>query len=380
MWYGTPYGKWTAGRKRELFSLPEKRTPFGPDEVPEAVEMSEWKNLDPDGLPKTDLHVHLEGTMEPEMFFRFAARNRLDLPWKSPEELRAACHFRDLGGFLKIYFKACEVLRTGRDFYELTRAYLERAAEDGVVHTEMFLGPQTFLDAGVPLEAMMEGVFSAMEEMKERISSLFLGSVIRSRPEEEALALLDRLTPWYDRITGFGMGGAERGNPPGRFARYFSAVRERGFRTTVHAGEEGPPEYVREAVELLHVDRIDHGNAAAEDPELLRLLADRKIPLTLCPVSNLRLHVVPSLQDHPLKRMLRAGVRVTINSDDPAYFLAGASGNWRAVAEALHLSPEEGWLLAENGIAASFLPEERKTDLFRRLAEFRKMSSCTRKD
>lgn len=145
--------------------------------------MSEWKNLDPDGLPKTDLHVHLEGTMEPEMFFRFAARNRLDLPWKSPEELRGACHFRDLGGFLKIYFKACEVLRTGRDFYELTRAYLERAAEDGVVHTEMFLGPQTFLDAGVPLEAMMEGVFSAMEEMKDRISSLFLGSVIRSRPE-----------------------------------------------------------------------------------------------------------------------------------------------------------------------------------------------------
>lgn len=320
-------------------------------------------------FPKTDLHVHLEGTLEPEMFFRFAARNQVALPWNSPEELRKACRFRDLAGFLAIYFKACEVLRTEADFYELTRAYLERAAADGVVHTEVFLGPQTFLDAGVPLEAIMRGIFAAIDDMRSQISCLYLGSVIRTRPEAEALELLERLTPWYDRIAGFGMGGAEKGNPPARFARYFSAVRERGFRTTIHAGEEGPAEYVREAVELLQIDRIDHGNSAIGSLGLLKLLAERRIPLTMCPVSNLRLNVIRALCEHPLRYMLRAGLCVTVNSDDPAYFLAYASDNWKLIGEALQLTPEELVKLAANGIRASFLPEERKTELSARLTE-----------
>ncbi len=318
-------------------------------------------------LPLTDLHVHLEGTLEPEMFFRLAKRNQVALPWNSPEALRRACSFRDLSGFLAIYFKTCEVLRTETDFYDLTHAYLERAAEGGVVHTEVFLGPQTFLAQGVPFKAIMDGIFRAVDEMRNRISCLYLGSVIRTRPESEALALLRNLEPWYDRIAGFGMGGAERGNPPSRFAAYFRECRKLGFKTTVHAGEEGPAEYVREALELLHVDRIDHGNAAVNDPALMRDLAECGVPLTMCPVSNLRLNVIRDIREHPLKLFLDAGIMATVNSDDPAYFRAYASDNRRICAESLELTDVDLAKLAENGIRASFLPENRKQNLLKEL-------------
>ncbi|WP_294502906.1 adenosine deaminase [uncultured Victivallis sp.] len=313
-------------------------------------------------LPKTDLHVHLEGTLEPEMLFRLAGRNHIPLPWKSPAMLREACRFRDLAGFLAIYYKGCEVLVTEQDFYDLARAYLERAAADGVVHTEFYFNPQLFCRESTPLAAIMRAIFCAMDEMRDRISSFYMGTVMRTRPVEEALRALDELAPWYDRIVAFGMGGAENGNPPSRFQRYFDACRERGFRTCVHAGEEGPAAYVREAV-ALGIDRIDHGNAAIQDPELVRLLAERRIPLTMCPISNLRLNVVNELSGHPLKRMLSRGVCVTVNSDDPAYFLGYASDNWAAVHRALDLSGAELRQLALNGVEASFLPEARKAVL-----------------
>ena len=310
-------------------------------------------------LPKTDLHVHLEGTLEPEMLFRLADRNHISLPWKNPEMLREACRFRDLSAFLAIYYKGCEVLVTEQDFYDLARAYLERAAADGVFHTEFFFNPQVFCGKTISLSGILRAVFSAMDDMRDRISCLYLGTVMRTRPVEDALRTLDELAPWYDRIAAFGMGGAELGNPPLRIKRYFDACRERGFRTCVHAGEEGPAEYVREALEL-RVDRIDHGNAAVHDPDLMRILAEKRIPLTMCPISNLRLNVVRDLAEHPLKRMLEHGLCVTINSDDPAYFLGYAGDNWSAVSRALGLTRSEILQLALNGVEASFLPEAQK--------------------
>lgn len=323
--------------------------------------------IDFSALPKTDLHVHLEGTLEPEMLFRLAERNHIPLPWKSLDELRRACAFRDLAGFLAVYYKGCEVLMTGEDFYDLTRAYLERAADDGVVPTEIFFNPQIFSGKGTPLEAIMDGVLSAIRDMRERISCLYLGTVMRTRPVEEALRNLEELEPWYEHIAAFGMGGAEKGNPPSRFRRYFEACRERGFRVCVHAGEEGPAGYVREAVDL-QMDRIDHGNAAIDDPVLLRVLAERKIPLTMCPISNLRLKVVNDLKQHPLRRMLLQGVRVTVNSDDPAYFGGYAGDNWKAVHRALGLTRAEMAQLAVNGVDASFLPDDRKAELRSRVS------------
>ena len=296
------------------------------------------------------------------MLFRLAGRNHISLPWKNPEMLHEACKFRDLSGFLAIYYKGCEVLVTEQDFYDLTRAYLERAASDGVVHTEFFFNPQVFCGNKISLEGIMRGVFSAVHDMRERISCLYMGTVMRTRPVEEALRTLNELAPWYDRIAAFGMGGAENGNPPSRFKRYFEACRERGFRICVHAGEEGPAEYVREAVEL-GVDRIDHGNAAVHDPALMKILAEKQIPLTMCPISNLRLNLIRDLGEHPLKRMLSRGICVTINSDDPAYFLGYASDNWEAVQRALDLTPAEVLQLALNGVEACFLPEAEKIKL-----------------
>lgn len=312
-------------------------------------------------LPKTDLHVHLEGTIEPEMLFRLAERNHISLPWKTPEQLAEAFCFRDLAGFLAVYYKGCEVLVTGEDFYDLTCAYLKRAAADGVVHTEIFFNPQLFCGRGTPLAEIMDGVFRAIRDMRRRISCLFMGTVMRTRPVEEALRALDELVPWYEHIAAFGMGGAEKGNPPSRFRRYFDACRERGSPVCVHAGEEGPAQYVREAV-ALGVNRIDHGNAAVTDPALTRLLAEQRIPLTMCPISNLRLHVIRDLSEHPLKRMLAEGLCVTINSDDPAYFRGYAGDNWTAVHRALQLTDSEMQQLALNGIDASFLPEARKCE------------------
>jgi adenine deaminase len=309
-------------------------------------------------MPKAELHMHLEGSIEAEQLLAIAERNGLRPRWATPEALRAAYRFRDLQAFLDLYYEGCRVLMQERDFYDITRSYLRRAQADAVVRAEVFIGPQSFTDRGIAIEAVMHGVLAAMRDAarNDGISAGLLVSAQRHRPETEALQLLDLVMPWAAQIAGFGLGGAEVGNPPSRFARYFHACRERGFRIAVHAGEEGPPAYIREAIELLEVDRIDHGVACMEDPALVHELAARGTPLTVCPLSNLRLNVVASLAAHPLRAMLEAGLNVTMNSDDPAYFGGYINDNYIACRGALALSDEQVVALARNSLTACFLP------------------------
>ncbi|MEV4601814.1 adenosine deaminase [Amycolatopsis sp. NPDC049253] len=312
-------------------------------------------------LPKAELHVHLEGTLEPEDLVRFAARNRVELPWQSAEQLRAAYTFTGLENFLSVYFQGCRVLRTREDFRELTLAYLQRAAGQGVRRAEMLFGPQAFLDHGIPVDDQVGGITDAIAEAREThgIDGALLVSAHRHRNEADALELLELVRPWRDRVLGAGLGGAERGNPPAKFARYFAAARAEGYRTTCHAGEEGPAAYVAEALEECRVERIDHGYAAAEHPDLVARLAGDQVTLTMCPLSNLRLHVTDDLTTYPLKRLMDAGVPVTVNSDDPAYFGGYVNENYAAVTEALGLTETEVKTLARNSFSGSFAhPEE----------------------
>ncbi|KAL3445832.1 adenine deaminase [Aspergillus insuetus] len=329
------------------------------------------------GISKAELHMHIEGCIEPDLMFALASRNGVSLPWESPEALRDAYKFDDLQSFLSLYFEGCKVLVTTQDFYDVTYAYLERAHTDNVVRAELFIGPQTFIEKGVPLSDLIEGVLAAFRDA-ERALGISAGLIIsthRHRSEADALSLLDQIMPWKDHIIGIGMGGAEVPHPPSKFARYFAVCRERGFRTCIHAGEEGPSDYVRQAVEDLQVDRIDHGIACLEDAALVAQLIARRIPLTVCPVSNVKLGVVPSLDVHPLRDLLDAGVVVTINSDDPPYFGAYINDNFLRCQAALGLDFDQITTLARNSIIASFLPEEARRALLSRLdaycAEFR---------
>ena len=320
-------------------------------------------------LPKTDLHVHIEGSIEPQLMLDLAARNGIPLRWDTADALRAAYQFTSLRSFLDLYFEGCKVLVTELDFRDVTRAYLHRAHKDGVIRAELFIGPQSFTERGVALEKLMNGVLGAMEEARREqgMSVGLMISVHRHRSEADAMAVLDQIMPWQDGIVAIGMGGAEVGNPPSKFARFFQAARDRGFRTTVHAGEEGPVAYIREAMELLHVDRIDHGNACLADPELVRTLSECRIPLTVCPLSNLRLRVVPSMQEHPLKALMTQGLHVTINSDDPPYFGGYVTENLMACRASLGLSQAEIVGLARNGIEAAFVTEDERKALLGRL-------------
>jgi len=320
-------------------------------------------------LPKAELHMHLEGSIEPELLLDLAARNGLRTRWETPEALRAAYEFTDLQSFLDLYYEGCRVLMKERDFYDMTRAYLRSAHADAVVRAELFLGPQSFIERNIPLAAVMDGVLAAIRdaERDDGISAGLLVSAQRHRSEAEALALLDSVMPWADRIAGFGLGGAERGNPPARFANYFRACRERGFRITVHAGEEGPAAYVREAVELLDTDRIDHGNSCLDDPALVRVLAQRRTPLTVCPLSNVRLKGVSSLAEHPLPAMLAAGLNVTLNSDDPAYFGGTVNDNFIQCRQMFGLTGETVVALARNSLTAAFAPPAERSRHLARL-------------
>lgn len=320
-------------------------------------------------LPKAELHVHVEGTLEPDMLFELARRNDVALPWPDPESLRQAYAFENLEHFLELYFAGCRVLRRERDFHDVTYAYLARAHEDGIIRAEMFLGPQSFTSAGVPIEDIMGGVLSAVDRASRNlgIDGALLVSAHRHRHVQEALNMMDSVMPWADSIAGFGLGGAERNNPPAPFKTYFDTCRARGFRTTAHAGEEGPSAYVRDAVEVLDVDRIDHGTACMADEDLVDLLVRRQIPLTVCPLSNLRLNGVPSLDVHPLGRMLDAGLCVTINSDDPSYFGGYVLDNYLAVHRELALSGEQLVVLARNSIRAAFMPPAGIADGLRRI-------------
>jgi len=313
-------------------------------------------------MPKAELHMHLEGSLEPELMFRLAARNGVALGYRSEAELRAAYRFTDLQSFLNIYYAGLTVLRTEADFHDMTSAYLERAHVDNVVHAEVFVAPQAHTRRGVPFEAVVEGVQAALLEGGRRLgitTRLILG-IQRQWTEDDALSMLEAAGRYRDRIAGIGLGGPELPHPPRKFVRAFARARDMGWRTVAHAGEEGPAAYVADTVDLLEVERIDHGVRCEEDPALVARLAALGIPLTVCPISNVKLRVFPSLAAHNLKRLLDAGLHVTVNSDDPSYFGGYVSENFWEVQEALGLSVDDVYALARNGFTAAFLePEDR---------------------
>ncbi|WP_342612303.1 adenosine deaminase [Terriglobus saanensis] len=311
-------------------------------------------------VPKAELHMHLEGSLEPEMLFRLAKRNKIALRWSSEEALLAAYEFENLEDFLALYFEGCRVLVTEKDFYDVTAAYLAKANEQSVRRVELFLGPQSFTERGVPLGAIMDGVLGAIADAQSSsaISAAYILSVHRHRPVEDALRLLESIGPWSEHIVGVGMGGPEVGYPPGRFRPFYLKAKALGYRTTVHAGEEGPPAYIREALDMLSVERIDHGVTACHDSALMERLAAEQTPLTVCPLSNLRLKGVPSLEAHPLKTMLDRGLRVSVHSDDPPYFGGYVNENLEACCAALSLSAEDIAALARNSFLGSFAPPD----------------------
>jgi len=313
-------------------------------------------------LPKAELHLHIEGSLEPEMLFALAARNGVAIPFASVEEVRAAYSFSNLQDFLDIYYQGMAVLLAEQDFFDLTWAYLERAHSDTVRHVEIFFDPQGHTTRGVAFGTVIDGISRALAEGEARlgITSRIIMCFLRHLDEAAAEATLDEALPWLEKIAGVGLDSSELGHPPGKFARVFARARGLGLHVTAHAGEEGPPEYVREALDLLKVERIDHGNRALEDQGLVDRLASEGLTLTVCPLSNLKLCVIERIEESPVRRMLDAGLRVTINSDDPAYFGGYVNANFRAVATALHLSREQVLTLARNSFTGAFLPEADK--------------------
>ncbi|MAC57999.1 MAG: adenosine deaminase [Novosphingobium sp.] len=312
------------------------------------------------GLPKAELHLHIEGSLEPELMFELAKRNGIDIPYASVEDVRAAYAFSNLQDFLDIYYAGANVLRTRQDFHDLAAAYFDRIAADGVVHAEIMFDPQTHTDRGIPFDDVIEGLLSGMAEAeaKHGITSKLILSFLRHLSEEAAFETLAMAEPWLDQIEAVGLDSSEVGHPPVKFAQVFEAAHAKGLKITAHAGEEGPPEYVYQALDLLHVDRIDHGNRSLEDPDLVARLAAMGMTLTVCPLSNLKLCVVDDLADHPVDRMLALGLKATVNSDDPAYFGGYIGDNFRAVAKARGLDREAIVTLARNSFTGSFLPPE----------------------
>jgi len=313
-------------------------------------------------LPKAELHLHIEGSLEPELMFALAQRNKVEIPFKSIEEVRAAYNFSNLQDFLDIYYQGMGVLNTEEDFFDLTMAYLNRARADNVLHTEIFFDPQGHTERGVPFDTAIGGILTALALAKKQfgMTSKLIMCFLRHLSEEDAFSALHAAEPWLDQIEGVGLDSSEVGHPPSKFERVFKAARERGLKLVAHAGEEGPPEYVYEALDLLGVDRLDHGNRSLEDDALVARLAESKMTLTVCPLSNLKLCVVDDMRAHPLKKMLDLGLRATVNSDDPSYFGGYMNDNFAAVIRALDLNKDDIKALAENSFLGSFLSEGEK--------------------
>jgi adenosine deaminase len=314
------------------------------------------------GLPKAELHLHIEGSLEPEQMFAFAQRNGVALPDGSVEEIRAAYSFSRLQDFLDIYYAGAGVLLTEADFKDLALAYFEKLAADGGRHAEIFFDPQTHTDRGVAFAVVADGLLAGMAEAERRwgVTSKLILCFLRHLEEDAAFATLEAAEPYLDRIAGVGLDSSELGHPPSKFARVFAAAKAKGLKLVAHAGEEGPPEYVYEALDQLHVDRIDHGNRSLEDDALVARLAKEQMTLTVCPLSNLKLCVVADMAMHPLRRMLALGLHATVNSDDPAYFGGYLNDNYRAAASALDLTKEELVKLARNSFEGSFLSDSEK--------------------
>lgn len=325
-----------------------------------------------EGLPKVELHLHIEGSLEPELMFALAQRNKIKIPFKSVEEVRKAYDFSNLQSFLDIYYQGMNVLQKEQDFYDLTWAYLTRVASQNVVHTEIFFDPQGHTSRGVAFETALNGIWRALEDgnAKLGITSKLIMCFLRHLTEEDALKTLDQALAHPDKICGVGLDSSEVGHPPSKFARVFAKAREAGLKIVAHAGEEGPPEYVWEALDVLKVDRIDHGNRSLEDEKLVERIAKDKVALTVCPLSNLKLCVVKDLKKHPIRKMLEAGLRPTINSDDPAYFGGYMNENLKAITKALDLTKAEILTISTNSINASFLSDPEKAALRKKLQAY----------
>lgn len=320
--------------------------PIAPERLPELLA----------AMPKAELHMHIEGSLEPEMIFALAARNGVALPYASVDELRRAYAFSDLQSFLDIYYAGASVLLTEQDFHDMAMAYFKRAAADHVVRAEIFFDPQTHTARGVAVDTVIRGLASACAEAETRhgLSTALILCFLRHLSEQDAFETLEAALPLRDHFIGVGLDSSELGHPPEKFARVFARCRELGFRLVAHAGEEGPPEYIRQALDVLQVERIDHGVQAVHDAALMQRLAAERVPLTVCPLSNQKLRVFPELRDHNLKALLDAGLCATVNSDDPAYFGGYVNDNFRAVFAATGMDAGHAWQLAANSFEASF--------------------------
>jgi len=321
-------------------------------------------------LPKAELHLHIEGTLEPQMVLDLARRNHVYLPYASAEELAGLYDFEDLQSFLDLYYEATAVLQTEQDFFDLTWAYLLRCQADNVVHAEIFFDPQSHTSRGIPFAVAIDGIHDALRKAESEldITSRLIMCFLRHLPAEDALTTWEMAQPYLDRIDGVGLDSSERDFPPRLFTGVFALAREAGLKTVAHAGEEGPPAYIEQALQLLHVSRIDHGVRITEDPGLMSEVAKLQVPLTVCPLSNTRLRVYETMEDHPILALLQAGLLVTINSDDPAYFGGYVNDNFNAVADALTPTREQIIELAKNSFLASFLDQPVQDDWIKKIA------------
>ena len=324
------------------------------------------------GMPKAELHIHIEGSLEPELIFALAARNNLSLPYASVAQLRAAYAFTDLQSFLDIYYAGASVLLHEADFYDMAMAYFQRAKADNIVHAELFFDPQTHTARGVPFAAVVDGLSRACADAQRDlgIRASLIMCFLRHLSEADAFATLEQAKPHLEKIIGVGLDSGELGNPPEKFAGVFSAARALGLRAVAHAGEEGPPAYIWSALNLLKAERIDHGVQALKDPELMQRLAAQAVPLTVCPLSNIKLCVFENMAQHNLKKMLEAGLVITINSDDPAYFGGYLNQNYLETMRALDLNAQQLRTLAEHSFTASFASAEQKHEYLHKLAEY----------
>jgi len=323
-------------------------------------------------MPKVELHLHIEGSLEPELMFSLGQRNNVDLPFANVDEVRAAYDFSNLQDFLDIYYQGMSVLQKEQDFYDLAWAYLEKVAAQNVIHTEIFFDPQGHTERGIAFETVLDGITRALKDAEEKlgVTSQLIMCFLRHLSEEDAEQTLAQALPYKDRIIGVGLDSSEVGHPPSKFGNVFAKAREEGFLIVAHAGEEGPPEYVYEALDILKIDRVDHGNRALENDDLVARLVDEKMALTVCPLSNLKLCVVKDMKDHPLKKMLNLGLKATVNSDDPAYFGGYMNENFTAVTIALDLSEDDLITITRNSIEASFLNDDQKSVLNQKLNDY----------
>lgn len=320
-------------------------------------------------MPKAELHLHIEGTLEPELMFKIAKRNNIKLEHKSVKQIRVAYNFKNLQDFLQIYYSGLRVLLKEPDFYDLTWAYCQKAFSQGIMHTEIFFDPQAHTNRGVRFETVINGIHDALSDAEQKLglSTKLIMCFLRDLDLKSAMKTLEEALPYKDWIVAVGLDSAEVGNPPSKFQKVFKRALDAGFMTVAHAGEEGPADYIWEALNILKVSRIDHGNRCLDDPNLVKELVKRKIPLTLCPLSNLKLRVIDSMERHPLKKMKEMGLLVTINSDDPAYFGGYINENYSAVQRALKLNQEDIYDLARNSFEASFLESDKKEKIIAKL-------------